>query len=220
MRPSILIADDHRVFAESLSSMLGSAYETVGIAANGREFVDLALRHKPALILTDVSMPLLNGIDAVHTLREKGLHSKFVVLTMHVDVSLAVLVFRAGASAFVVKSASLDEVKEALQVVLRGGCYLSPQFPCDLVTVLAEAAHRPMHNDNPQLTRRQREVLQLVAEGKTMKEVASHLNISARTAESYKYHLMSVLGVRTTAELVQYAIKIGLITIPPFSNVA
>ncbi len=137
--PSILIADDHKVFAEGLRSMLSASYETVGIATNGRELIELALRLKPDLILTDISMPLMSGIDALRSLRDKGLHSKSVVLTMHLDISLAVLVFRAGASGFVLKSAGLDEVKEALQVACDGGCYLSSEFPCDLVTVLAEA---------------------------------------------------------------------------------
>ena len=218
MRPTLLIADDHQLFAESLRSLLSSTYEVVGIASNGKELVELATKLKPTLVMTDLSMPQLNGLDAVQTLTGAGLRSKFIVLTMHTDISLAVLVFRAGASAFVLKTASGDELKEALAVVHRGGCYLSPQFPSDLVSVLAEAARRPLVDKAPQLTPRQREVLQLVAEGKTMKEVASQLNISTRTAESYKYHLMNVLGIRTTAELVQHAIKIGLITVNPLNT--
>jgi DNA-binding NarL/FixJ family response regulator len=217
MRPSVLIADDHRLFAEGLRSMLSSSYEIVGIASNGRDLTELAVRHKPDLILTDVSMPLLNGLDTLEALTKMGLRSRFVVLTKHRDVNLAVQVFRAGASAIVLKTASRDEFLEALEVAHRGGCYLSPQFPCDLVTLLAEAARRPVSDRGPQLTRRQREVLQLVAEGKTMKEISAQLNISTRTAESYKYHLMNVLGLRTNAELVQYAIKIGLININPLN---
>jgi DNA-binding NarL/FixJ family response regulator len=218
MRPTLLIADDHQLFAESLRSLLSPVYDVVGIATNGRELTELAIQLKPTLILTDLSMPLLNGLDAVQNLTAMGLRSKFIVLTMHVDMSLAVLVFRAGASAFVLKSANGEELKEALQMVYRGGHYLSPQFPCDLVTVLAEAARRPASDRAPQLTRRQREVLQLVAEGKTMKEVAAQLNISTRTAESYKYHLMNALAIRTNAELVQHAIKIGLITVRPLDS--
>lgn len=220
MRPSILIADDHQLFAEGLRSMLSESYDIVGIAGNGRELTQLAARHKPDLIMTDLSMPLLNGLDAVQTLTEMGLRSKFAVLTMHLDVNLAVQVFRAGASAFVLKTTGRDEFMRALEIVRRGGCYLSPQFPCDLVTLLAEAARRPGSDRGPQLTRRQREVLQLVAEGKTMKEVAAQLNISTRTAESYKYHLMNLLAIRTNAELVQYAIRIGLITIKPLERAA
>ena len=219
MRPSILIADDHRLFAEGISSLLSSCYEVVGIATDGRELTELAGRYKPDLILTDLSMPLLSGLEAIRLLIEMGLRSKFVVLTMHLDVSLAVEVFRAGASAFILKTTGTVELKKALQVVYHGGCYLSPQFSCDLVSLLAEAA-RPHVDQAPQLTRRQREVLQLVAEGKTMKEVAAQLNISSRTAESYKYHLMGLLAIRTSAQLVQYAIKIGLIKIEPLDRAA
>lgn len=215
MRPTILIADDHQLLAESLRALLSPSYDIVGVATNGKELIEMALSHKPNLVLTDLSMPLLNGLDAVQSLIGMGLRSKFIFLTMHVEISLAVLVFRAGASAFVLKTASTDELKQAVEVVLGGGCYLSPQFPSDLVSVLAEAARRPLVDKAPQLTPRQREVLQLVAEGKTMKEIASQLGISTRTAESYKYHLMNVLGIRTTAELVQHAIKIGLITVKP-----
>ena len=200
--------------------MLCESYEIVSIASNGRELTELATLHKPDLILTDISMPLLNGLDAIQALTEGGVRSKFIVLTMHTDMSLAVQVFRAGASAFVLKMASSDEMKEALRVVYRGGYYLSPQFPGDLVTVLVEAARRPPSDRGPHFTRRQREVLQLVAEGKTMKEISAQLHISTRTAESYKYHLMDVLAVRTGAELVQYAIKIGLITVKPFGTAA
>ena len=190
MRPSILIADDHRLFAESLRSMLSSSYDTVGIASNGRELTELAARHKPDLIVTDLSMPLLNGLDAVQILADMGLRSKVIVVTMHLDVNLAVQVFRAGASAFVLKTSTGDEFREALQTGAARWMLTSPQFPCDLVTLLAEAARRPPSERlRPQLTRRQREVLQLVAEGKTMKEVAARLDISTRTAESYKYPL-------------------------------
>jgi DNA-binding NarL/FixJ family response regulator len=220
MHPTLIIADDHCLFAEGLRSMLNTTYDVVGMALNGRELTELAFLHKPDLIITDVSMPLLNGLDAIQLLTEKGLRSKFLVLTMHLDMSFAVQAFGTGASAFVLKTSTSEQVKEALRVVYRGGLYLSPHFPCDLVTVLAEAARRPASNRGPQLTRRQREVLQLVGEGKTMKEISAELKISTRTAESYKYHLMDVLAVRTSAELVHYAIKIGLITIKPFGTAA
>lgn len=121
--------------------------------------------------------------------------------------------FARGVSGLVLKTAGSDELREAVQVVQKGGCYLSPNFPCDLVTLLAEAARRPAADRGPQLTPRQREVLQLLAEGKSLKEVAAQLNLSTRTAESHKYQLMNVLSIRTNAELVQYAIKIGLISV-------
>jgi len=218
--PSILIADDHQLFAESLRSLLSPAYQVLGIATNGRELIDLAVLHKPNMILNDVSMPILNGLDALNALKKMGLRSKFIMLSMHFDLSIAVEVFRSGASAFVMKTASGDELKEALQTVYRGGYYLSPQFPCDLVTVLAEAARHTTSEQGPKLTPRQREVLQLVAEGKSMKEVAAQLKLSTRTAESHKYQLMKMLAIRSNAELVQYAIKIGLINLQPLYTCA
>ena len=218
--PSILIADDHQLLAESLRSLLSPKYQVIGIATNGRELVDLAAKHKPNMILSDVSMPIMNGLDALTTIKKMGLHTKFIMLTMHFDLSIAVEVFRSGASAFVMKTASGDELKEALQTVYRGGYYLSPQFPCDLVTLLAEAARRPSPEQGPKLTQRQREVLQLVAEGKSMKEVAALLKLSTRTAESHKYQLMRMLAIRSNAELVQYAIKIGLISIQTLNTSA
>ena len=219
MRPRILIADDHQMFADSLHALLGQTYDVVGLVKDGRELIDKAIQHKPDVILTDLAMPHITGLDAIPAIRQKGVKSKFIVMTMHEDLSLAVLVFRAGASAFLLKTARGDELKKAMETVLRGGYYLSRECSSDLLTVMAEAARHPASEKGAQLTKRQREVLKLVAEGRTMKEIASELNISTRTAESYKYHLMNVLGIRTTAELVQHAIKIGLITVSPF-NVA
>ncbi len=147
MRPSILLADDHRLYAEALSSLLSPAYETVGIASNRVELTELAVRFKPDLIVTDHSMPLLDGLAALRNLVSMGLPSKFIFLTMHREVSLAVEAFRSGASAFVLKTASGDEFAKALTVVRSGGCYLSAKFPGDLVTVLAEAASCPQSCD-------------------------------------------------------------------------
>ncbi len=147
MRTTILIADDHRLYAEALRSMLSPAYETVGVATNGEKLTELAIRFNPDLIVTDHSMPVLNGLKAVHALARMGLHSKFIILTAHRDVGLAVEAFRLGAFAFLLKTASCDEFTKALAVVQGGGCYLSVQFPCDLVAVLAEAACRPTQGD-------------------------------------------------------------------------
>jgi len=143
MRPTVLIADGHRLYADALSAMLSPTYEIVGIGTNGRELTELAVRFEPDLIVTGISMPVLNGLEALRVLKTMGLHSKVIVLTMHVDVSLAVDAFRSGASAFVLKTASLEEFTNALQVVQGGGCYLSLQLPSDLVSVLAEAASHP-----------------------------------------------------------------------------
>lgn len=214
MRNRVLIADDHRIFAEALCKLLSPSHDVIGIATNGRELISLARELNPEVIVLDISMPLLNGMEALRMLRRAGVRGKFVVLTMHTDVSLASEAFRCGASAFVLKQAAGEELNAAITTALRGRHYLSSSFPVDLVTLLAEAVRRPTQ-EGPHLTRRQREVLQLVAEGKTMKEIATLLSLSTRTVESYKYEIMRMLGVHTNAQLVQYAIRIGAITVTP-----
>ncbi len=215
MRPSVLIADDHQMFAEALRSLLSPTCDVVGIASNGRELTTMAEAHKPNLIVTDLSMPELNGLDALRALTKLGIRSRVIIVTMHADVGLAVEAFRCGVAGIVMKTAGGQELNEAVQVVHRGGFYLSPSFPGDLVTILAEAARRPDADRSPHITPRQREVLQLFAEGRSMKEIAAQLNLSIRTAEAHKYQLMNALGIKTNAELVQYAIRIGLITVTP-----
>lgn len=128
MRPRVLIADDHQMFADSLHALLGQTYEVIGVVKDRRELIETAVRHKPDVILTDLAMPHITGLDAIPAIKQKGVKSKFVVLTMHGDLSLAVLVFRAGASAFLLKTARGEELKEALETVLRGGYYLSQEM--------------------------------------------------------------------------------------------
>ena len=140
MRHSVLIADDHRLYAEGLRSLLSPFYEIVAIAGNGQELIKLAVQHQPDLIVTDISMPVMTGLDAIQQLRRWGLQSKVVVLTMHQEVGLAVLAFRYGASAFLLKTARGNELIEALSVAQEGGRFLSPDFPKSLDLVLAEAA--------------------------------------------------------------------------------
>jgi DNA-binding NarL/FixJ family response regulator len=214
MHARVLLADDHKMFAEALAKLLSQNYEVVGTASNGRELITLARELNPDVIVMDVSMPLLNGMEALRMLKRTAARSKFVVLTMHADVSLAAEAFRCGASGFVLKQAAGEELSTAIATALRGRSYLSSAFPVDLVTLLAEAV-RHRTEDGPKITRRQREVLQLVAEGKTMKEIATLLSLSTRTVESYKYEIMRILGIHTNAELVQYAIRIGVITVMP-----
>ena len=214
MHARVLLADDHKMFAEALAKLLSQTYEIVGVASNGRELITLARELNPDVIVMDISMPLLNGMEALRMLKRTATRAKFVMLTMHTDVSLAAEAFRCGASGFVLKQAAGEELTTAIITALRGRSYLSSAFPVDLVTLLAEAV-RHRTEDGPKITRRQREVLQLVAEGKTMKEIASLLSLSTRTVESYKYEIMRILGIHTNAELVQYAIRIGVITVMP-----
>ena|SRR5271165_883123 len=161
MRPSVLIADDQRLYAEALSHVLCTAYRVLGIAADGKELAKMAMSYRPDIIVTDISMPVLNGLDAIRDLKKLGLQSKFIILTMYADMSLAVLAFRVGASAFILKTADSAEFLEALSTVERGVCYLSPQISGSLQTVLEEAARRPPVDRGSLLSKHQLQIIRL-----------------------------------------------------------
>jgi DNA-binding NarL/FixJ family response regulator len=209
-RPRIILADDHRIVVEGLRSLLQSEFDLVGTAENGVDLVELAQRMKPDVIVTDISMPLLNGIDAVRKLRESGVQAKVVFLTMHPDVVYATRAMEAGASGYVLKHSAPDELIAAIHEVLRGGAFISTSLRNPALDELLHPSRRHVKK-TVELTARQREVLQLLAEGKSAKEIAGVLGISSRTVETHKYNIMDDLGVKTTAELVQHAIKHGLI---------
>ena len=209
-RPRIVLADDHRIVVEGLRSLLQSEFDLVGPAENGVDLVDLAQRTTPDVIVTDISMPLLNGIDAVRKLRESGVQAKVVFLTMHPDVVYATRAMEAGASGYVLKHSAPDELIAAIHEVLRGGTFISTSLRNPALDELLHPSRRHVKK-TVELTARQREVLQLLAEGKSAKEIAGVLGISSRTVETHKYNIMDDLGVKTTAELVQHAIKHGLI---------
>jgi DNA-binding NarL/FixJ family response regulator len=211
-KPRVLVADDHVILAQGLAALLQDQFELVGLARDGAELVELSKKHKPDVIVTDISMPLLNGVDAVRQLKSYGVTAKVIVLTQHRDPHMAAEAFRAGVSGFLVKQAAGEELVTAIREVLQGRSYLTTLIAKDLITVLLDA--QTSGNDwSSKLTSRQREVLQLFAEGKTAKEVAALLNISVRTAEGHKYEIMQALGAKTGAELVQYAIRMGLIAV-------
>jgi DNA-binding NarL/FixJ family response regulator len=207
----VLLADDHMIVAQGLESLLKDSFTLVGTVRDGRALLEAAARLKPDVIVTDISMPLLNGLDAIRQLKSNGIQAKVVFLTMHADAQLAAEAFRVGASGFVLKQSAGEELIQAINEVMQGRAYLTPLIAKDMITVLMEA--KDQGGDAGKLTPRQREVLQLIAEGRTMKEVAGILNISARTAETHKYEMMEVLGVHTTAELVQCAIRLRLVSV-------
>lgn len=207
----VLLADDHTMVAQGLQLLLKDSFDLVGTVRDGRALLEAAARLKPDVIIADISMPLLNGLDAVRQLKSNGVEAKVIILTMHADPHLAADAFRAGASGFVLKESAGEELIQAIREILQGRAYLTPLIAKDMITVLTEA--KSEGGSEAKLTSRQREVLQLIAEGRTMKEVAGVLNISARTAETHKYEMMNVLGVRTTAELVQCAIRLRLVSI-------
>ena len=209
-RTKVLVADDHSVVAEGLRALLEDQFDLVGIVHDGRALLEAVGRLRPDVVLTDISMPLLNGLDAIRQIRKRHVDTKIVVLTMHRDTGMAVDAFRAGASGFVLKISPGEELIAAIEQVALGRAYVTSLLAKDLINILLEAG-RPAASGESALTPRQREVLQLVAEGRTMKEVASILKISPRTAESHKYEIMQVLGVDTTAGLVQSALRLKLI---------
>jgi DNA-binding NarL/FixJ family response regulator len=211
-KTKVLLAEDHTVVAEGLQALLEDSFELVGVVHDGRALLEAAERLRPDVILTDISMPLLNGLDAIRQIRSHRPDARIIVLTMHREVSMAVDAFRAGVSGYMLKISPGEELINAIHEVAQGRSYVTTLLAKDLITLLLESAG-PEQGDGMLLTPRQREVLQLIAEGRTMKEVASILNISPRTAESHKYEIMQVIGVQTVAELVQHAIRMKLIVV-------
>ncbi|MCC6365758.1 MAG: response regulator transcription factor [Bryobacterales bacterium] len=212
MRPTILIADDHGMLVDGLRKLLETDYEILGAVSDGRQILHEVQRLDPQLVVIDISMPSLNGIDATRQLREAGCSCKILILTMHPDATLAREALDAGASGYILKSSPASELLNAIKEVLLGRTFLSPAVTRDLLDIMGKSA---ASHDNAwaKLTPRQREVLQLLAEGKSHKEVAAILNVSVKTAEYHKYALLEALGLKTNAELVQYAVRHGIITV-------
>lgn len=206
----ILLADDHQIVVDGLRSLLSAEFDLCDTVSDGYQLVERAIQLQPDVIVADISMPLLNGIDAVKKLREAGVGAKVVFLTMHPDVTYLSRAMDAGASAYVLKHAAADELVAAIHLALRGERFISPPLRTASVEEFLDQTRR-QGKDSIELTPRQREVLQLLAEGKSAKEIGGVLGISPRTVETHKYTMMDQLGVKTTAGLVQHAIKLGLV---------
>jgi DNA-binding NarL/FixJ family response regulator len=211
-RPTVLIADDHQILAEGLRGLLEPEFAVVGVVADGRELLTAAREHQPDVIIADVTMPSLNGIDATAQLRDAGVKAKVVILTMHRDVAYARRAMEAGAAGFVLKHSVSSELLTAVRAALRGQTFVTPLIAGELLQSYREGGDSRLQHPAHRLTARQREVLQLFAEGRSAKEVAAVLKISPRTAEVHKARILEALGLRTTAELVQYAIRNGIIS--------
>jgi DNA-binding NarL/FixJ family response regulator len=208
--PRLLLADDHLMLAEALRSLLGSEFELVGAVGDGAAMVEAAQKLHPDVIVADVTMPRLNGIAALARLRSLGIRTPVVFLTMHRDVSFARRALEAGASGYVLKHSASVELVLAIRAALAGKTYITPQLAGE---VLEAMSHRERRSEDPMsaLTPRQVEVLQLLAEGRSAKEIAADLEISTRTVEFHKYQMMESLGLRSNAELIHFAIKNGLV---------
>jgi DNA-binding NarL/FixJ family response regulator len=205
----VLLADDHVIVRQGLRAILDKeGFQVVGEASNGHEAVQMIEKLQPDMAVLDISMPLLNGIDATREIHRTNARTKVILLTMYTDDHYVLESLRAGISAYVLKTKAASELVQAIQEVSKGGTYLSPDISHKVVQAYlskSEPAADP-------LTTRERQVLQLVAEGKTTKEIAVVLGISTKTAESHRTNIMEKLDIHETAGLVRYAIRHGLIT--------
>lgn len=211
-RPRVLLADDHCIVVEGLRSLLTPEFELVGVAEDGRAMIAAALKLRPDIIISDIAMPQLNGIDAFVQLRKELPQIKAIFLTMHEDIAYARRALEAGASGFVLKHAAPAELIMAVRTVLGGGVYIPPSMTGKILSAMREGSQSDAE-PAAALTPRQREILQLLAEGRTAKEIAGSLLISARTVEFHKYQMMDALGLHTSTELILFAIKNRLIAV-------
>jgi DNA-binding NarL/FixJ family response regulator len=208
-RPRILLADDHTLMADALRCLLQAEFDVVGTVADGRALLDAASELKPDLVVVDIGMPLLNGLDAAEQLKALQPDVKVIFLTQYREPHYAAEAFRRQASGYLLKESAAAELITAIREAMQGRTYVSPLIAKGMLA----GVFNPIPQNVRALSAREREVLQLLAEGKSMKEIAGILDISPRTVEFHKYRVMQVLGVKTNAELVQYAVRHGLI--PP-----
>lgn len=211
-RTTILLADDHTMFSAGMRKLLEPEYEVVGCVTDGRSLLKTAADLNPDLVLMDVGMPLMNGLDAGRELRKRMPRIKLIFLTMNPDADIASEAFRIGAAGYLLKNSQGEELLQAVRNVIRGTSYVTPQISHAMEEMFIrdpQSLSRPCH-----LSDRQREVLQMLAEGQSMKEIAYILHISIRTVRFHKYKMMDELGIKTNSELVQYAIKHSIISPP------
>jgi DNA-binding NarL/FixJ family response regulator len=206
--PVILLADDHRLLAEGLQGLLSPEFKVAEIVADGRMLLTANLRLKPDVVITDISMPNMNGIEAIRELKRNTPDVRVIVLTMHSDVDYVTEAFEAGANGYVLKSAAPSELADTIRAVMEGRRYLTPSLESKLAGPLQNSGTKPWKG----LSTRERQVLQLLAEGRIAKEIGAILGVSKKTAEFHKYRLMEKLGLRTVAELARYAAKRGIVS--------
>jgi DNA-binding NarL/FixJ family response regulator len=211
MKPRVVLADDHSIVTEGLKALLEPELEIVATVDNGRAAIKAVRDFKPAVVILDISMPLLNGIDTAREIRKFDPKIKIVFLTMHTELAYVQEAFGAGASGYVIKHSASIDLLSAVRRALLGHTYITPGVAENGIDVLIRGARRAK-KPAAQLTPRQREVLQLLAEGRSAKEAAAILNVSSRTVEFHKYRIMHQLGLRTTAQLTQYAIRQKIIS--------
>ena len=204
-KPRVILADDHTLLLEAFEKLLSAECDVVARVADGRALVDAVREHRPDVVVLDLAMPLLNGLDAARQIKQMNKSVRLVFVTMNEDPDLAAEAFRAGGSAYLLKRSAASELLTAIREAMRHRSYVTPLVTEGMLGSLMQ----PASSESPaqQLTSRQREVLQLLAEGKSMKEVATILNVTARTVAFHKYRIMEQLRIKTNAELIQYAIR-------------
>jgi DNA-binding NarL/FixJ family response regulator len=209
-KPRVLLADDHVLVLEGFRRILQEHYELVGTVGDGYALLAAAKTVQPDIVILDISMPLLNGIDTAAQLKRVCPTTKIIIVTMHAGADYVRSAFEAGASAYVLKGSAVDELEQAIRAVLGGHSYITPLITKELVDVyLSTPSEKPRG-----LTPRQREVLQFLAEGRTAKEIASLLHITSRTVEFHKGQILDQLKLKTTADLIKYALTHGIVSTP------
>ena len=206
-RPTVLLADDHVVFTDGIIRILKERFDVVGTVTDGRSILEAAARLRPDVIVTDISMPTLSGIEGLRQLKANHDESRVIFLTMHSDARLAAEAFRLGAKGFVLKQSSADELVKAIEAVLAGHTYMSSVLTEEVLALMSD----PTTTSGSDLSSRQKEVLRLIVNGHRTKEIAANLNLSPRTVETIKYEMMRNLNVHSTTELVRYSIENRLV---------
>ena len=206
----ILIADDHKLVADACKGLLEPEFAVVSIVTDGRSLLKSAVALKPDVVLLDIAMPHLNGLDAGELIKQKVPSAKLIFLTMNNSAEVAAEAFRRGASAYVLKQSAADEMLTAMRKVVQGESYLSPLIARETVTFLLNRTKDKAPDKS--ITKRQVEILQLLVEGNSMKQVAAALDLKPGTVAFHKYRMMEALGVKTNAELLEYAIKRQMIS--------
>jgi DNA-binding NarL/FixJ family response regulator len=208
-RPRVVLADDHRVVAEGLKRLLSDDFELVAVVADGVALVEAATNLRPEVIIADISMPRLNGLEAVARLKAAGCDAKIIFLTMHQEPAYARRALEAGAAGYVLKHSAPAELVTAVHWALEGRTFITPLLAGEVV----QQAHNKPRGGGPLLTPRQSEILRLLSQGLSTKEIASSLGISPRTVEFHKYQMMEANGLHGNAELIHFAIRHGIVTI-------
>ena len=208
-QPRVLIADDHRIVAQGLQGLLAEEFDVVGIVEDGRALVEAARATRPDVIVADINMPELNGIEALVQLRRDDAHARVVLLTMHRDLVFARRALEAGALGYVLKHSAASELVLAVRAALQGRTFIAPAIAGEVLLSVEQHA-KGAADPAAMLTPRQREILQLLAEGRSAKEVSARLDISPRTVEFHKYKMMESLNLHSSADLVRFAVKHGI----------